>query len=189
VEIFRRYGGLCKLGCKPPEFSYFNLLQQGFLKINLGDILLGENLEKAACCTCPYLYENYCDALVKEWVADDRAERAELWRQEQRLLHRLPDERGWRKQRFDPVAKDQFFSQQPQFYLEAVGVSGLTFTRIAKVRIPSTHLRLFVDVAESKVSKHQRRKARRYGIGLLTEETRTIDQICSTAVNDFWATL
>ena len=142
------------------------------------------------CQGCPRFFQNYIEPVIKGWIAEDKVEQAALWRQEQRRLHHMTNERGWRNQRFDPVAKDVFFQQQPPYYLEGVGISGLTFTRIAKVRVPSTPVRLFVDVASSKMSKlskNARHKAKRYGkgIGLLVQEDRTIDQLCRAAVKDF----
>ena len=139
------------------------------------------------CQECGRFFQNYIEPVIKFWIAEDKVKQAELWRREQLLLHHAPDRRGWRNQRFDPVAKDVFFQQQLPYYLEAIGISGLTFTRIAKVRVPSTNVRLFVDVAKSKISKNARHKAKRYGkgIGLLIEESRTVDQLCSAAVNNF----
>jgi hypothetical protein len=89
------------------------------------------------------------------------------------------------------VAKDEFFSQQPSYYLEAVGISALTFTPIAKARVASTPVRLFVDVPKTKpkMSKNARHKALRYGRGRLLGEDRTIDQLCNLAVKDFWKSL
>jgi len=139
---------------------------------------------------CPipeHHYEYYIDGLVREWVSDDKAEREALWKRELQLMHQMPDRKGW-KRRFDPVSKETFLTDRPPYYLEAVGVSGLTFTRVAKVRIPSTYMRLFVDVAKAKTqSKNQRRKARRYGI--TPTETETVYDLCNLAVKDFWTKL
>jgi hypothetical protein len=152
------------MGYKPPEFTYLNLLKQGFLQINLVDVLFEENSDKAACYNCPHLYENYCDILKNEWKADDRAEDAALWRVERRLLHAAPLKWGRWGSQFDPVAKDQFFTQRQLFYVEGTGVSGLTFTRVAKIRIAGTRKRLFVEIPRTKgLSKNAKRKLVRYG--------------------------
>jgi len=139
------------------------------------------------CQGCPRFFQNYIEPVIKGWIAEDKVEQVALWQQEQRRLHYAPDERGWHNQQFDPVAKDVFFQQQPPYYLEGVGISGLTFTRIAKVRVPSTPVRLFVDVATSKrlkkLGQNARKRLRRRG--LLLEEDRIIDQLCSAAVKDF----
>ena len=140
------------------------------------------------CQGCPRFFQNYIEPVIKGWIAEDKVEQVALWQQEQRRLHHMTDERGWRNQRFDPVAKDVFFQQQPPYYLEGVGISGLTFTRIAKVRVPSTPVRLFVDVASSKRLKklgQNARKRLRRRPALLLQEDRTIDQLCRAAVKDF----
>jgi hypothetical protein len=148
----------------PPEFTYMNLLKQGFLNISLVDVLLDENPEKAVCYNCPHLYENYWVILKNEWKADDRAEDAALWRVERRLLHAAPLKRGRWKTPFDPVAKDQFFTNRPAFYVEGTGVSGLTFTRVAKIRIAGTRKRLFVPIPKTRgLGKNARKKALRRG--------------------------
>ena len=139
------------------------------------------------CQECPRFFQNYIEPLIKFWVDDDREERAELWRKEQREMHNL-NERRWKKCQFDAVAKDVFFQQQPDYYLEGVGISGLTFTRIAKVRVPSTPVRLFVDVADSKLPRkmgqNARKRARRQA-ALQIGEDKSIDNMCRKAVQHF----
>jgi len=139
------------------------------------------------CQECPRFFQNYIEPLIKDWVDDDRGERAELWRKEQREMHRL-NERRWKKCQFDAVARDVFLQQQPDYYLEGVGISGLTFTRIAKVRVPSMPVRLFVDVADSKLPKklgqNARKRARRQA-ALQIGEDKSIDTMCRKAVQHF----
>lgn len=133
---------------------------------------------------CPnpdHHYETYIEMIIGYWKEDDRSERVELLRLEQKILHWMPDQRGWGR-RFDPVARERFFENQPPYYLEGIGISGLTFKPIAEVRVPSTYIRLFVDVPKSKLSKNQRRKAKRY-------QRMNVEQCCSEAVKDFWANL
>jgi len=122
--------------------------------------------------------------LIDGWKAEDKATAQVLWNRELQLMHQQPDRKGW-KRRFDPVSRELFLANRPSYYLEAVGVSGLTFTRVAKVRVPSTNVRLFVDAAKSKQpSKHQLRKAKRYGI--TPSETERVYDLCNLAVKDFW---
>ncbi len=149
---------------------------------------VSEDNPDPCCAGCSRFFQNYIEPVIKGWIAEDKVEQVALWRQEQRRLHHMTDERGWRNQRFDPVARDVFFQQQPPYYLEGVGISGLTFTRIAKVRVPSTPVRLFVDVASSKRLKklgQNARKRLRRRPALLLEEDRVIDQLCRAAVKDF----
>ena len=139
------------------------------------------------CQECPRFFQNYIEPLIKFWVDDDREERAELWRKEQREMHSL-NERRCKKQQFDQTARDVFFQQQQDYYLEGVGISGLTFTRIAEVRVPSTPVRLFVDVADSKLPKklgqNARKRARRQA-ALQIGEDKSIDTMCRKAVQHF----
>jgi hypothetical protein len=139
------------------------------------------------CQECPRFFQNYIEPLIKFWVDDDREERTKLWRKEQREMHSL-NERRWKKCQFDAVARDVFLQQQPDYYLEGVGISGLTFTRIAKVRVPSMPVRLFVDVADSKMPKklgqNARKRARRQA-ALQIGEDKSIDTMCRKAVQHF----
>jgi hypothetical protein len=140
------------------------------------------------CQECERFFQNYIEPIIKDWIADDKLEQTVLWRRERRELHHMSDERGWRHQIFDPVAKDVFFQQQPPYYLEGVGISGLTFTRIAKVRVPSTPVRLYVDVADSKLPKklgqNARKRAKRQA-ALQIGEDKSIDTMCRKAVRHF----
>ncbi len=125
--------------------------------------------------------------MVAVWKEDTREEHALLAKLERAAMFRSPDRKGWGR-RFDPIRKATFMEQQARMYIERLGVSGLTFTRIARVRVPSSHQRLFVDVADSKpASKNQRRKAARYGLPI--HEERAIDDLCRLAVQDFQARL
>jgi len=137
---------------------------------------------------CPYPEHHYVpftEGLIKDWIADDRMERQALWGIEQRAMHDL-GERGRFKGRFDAIAKDVFFAQQPLYYVEGLGISGLTFKPFAKVRIASSFTCLHVDISQAikAVSKNQRRKALRYG-KLPNELWESIDQTCSLAVRHY----
>ena len=136
---------------------------------------------------CPHSehhFENFIEGLIGDWKADDREERSAWLQLERRVLHLCPDERGWGR-RFDPVERERFFENRPPYYLEGIGISGLTFHPVAKVRVPSGYTRLYVDVAKSKeLSKNQRRKAKRYGLPI--EQVQTIEDLCEAAVDHFW---
>lgn len=130
-------------------------------------------------------YENYIEIVIGYWKDDDREARSEVRRIEGRVLH--PEGHRWGRQ-FDSVERERFFAKQPSFYLETVGISGLTFKRIAKVRIPSSFTRLHVEIgkATQRISKNARRKHKRYG---LLASGQTIDHICQQAVDDYWDNL
>jgi len=117
---------------------------------------------------CPYRehhYELYIDNLIKDWAADDRAKAAADWQAERKALHGLGERSYPLRGEFSAIAKDIFFGNQAQFYLEGIGISALTFKPFAKVRIASSYMRLHVDLADSlkDTSKNARRKALRYG--------------------------
>ena len=137
---------------------------------------------------CPYPdhhYVNFCDDLIRDWIADDREERQALWQVEQRVMHSL-GERDRARGQFDAIAKDVFFAEQPLYYVEGLGISGLNFKPFAKVRIASRFTCLHVDISHAVkgVSKNQRRKALRYG-KLPNELWESIDQTCSLAVHHY----
>ena len=137
---------------------------------------------------CPYPshhYVNVCEDIIHDWIADDRAERQALWEIEQRAMHDL-HERGRLGGQFDAVAKDVFFGNQPLYYVEGLGVSGLTFKPFAKVRLASSFTCLHVDISHAvkSLSKNRKRKALRYG-RLPNELWDTIEQTCSLAVHHY----
>src|SRR4030042_603682 len=136
-------------------------------------------------CTNPesHHYENYIIGLIKDWVADDREARSYLNRIISRSLHRIPEVGALRGQ-FNAISRDIYFDSQPQYYLEALGISGLTFKPFAKIRIASSYARLHVDIAEplKVVSKNKRRKAIRYGKDLPVEVQKQVESICNRAI-------
>ena len=134
---------------------------------------------------CPYPdhhYELFIENLIRDWVTDDRAQRQAEWQAERRLLHSLGERREPLRGRFSNIAKDIFYSEQPQFYLLGLGISGLTFKPFAKVRLASNFVHLFVDLGDTlkAVSKNQRRKAMRYG-----KVTNTINNQIEQAVKHY----
>lgn len=110
------------------------------------------------------LYEEKAEEYIRYWVEDDRAQRDAEWRRQRVTLHHVPDAR-FRQGQFDTIRREQFLEAQPPYYLEATGIDALTYRPIAKVRIPSTPIRLFVDIDEALqgTSKNKRHKAVRYG--------------------------
>ncbi len=119
--------------------------------------------------------------LIDQWKQEDREKAQALWKREQQELTQAPDHKGWGR-RFDPVEKELFLLARPPYYAHGIGISGLTFKRVAKIRIPSTYIHLFVEVPK-KQSLNARRRAQRYGKGT----TGTTDERCLLAVKDFWS--
>jgi len=107
-------------------------------------------------------FSRKAEDLIDYWKAEDREARSYEQKLERRELHRL-DERRPRRSLFDA---EVFYSSQPTFYLEGLGVSAdYPFRPIAKIRLASSSVRLFIDLTEvlKPLSKNQRRKALRHG--------------------------
>ncbi len=110
------------------------------------------------------LYELKSEAIIEHWQADDRARRQAEREAEYKALHSLGERRYPLKGEFSAIGRDIFFGNQPQYYIEGIGVSGLTLKPFAKVRLASSYMRLHIDLADSlkDTSKNARRKALRY---------------------------
>jgi hypothetical protein len=74
VRLFLRSGGFCVFGHKP--------------------------------CPCPELhhYEPFIEGLIRDWIAEDRAQAEAEWQAERERMHRVPDTR-FRQGRFDTVSR------------------------------------------------------------------------------------
>ena len=117
-------------------------------------------------CTIPeHHYEIYIDDLVADWIAEDRAQRQAEWKAEFVARHSTNERRLPLHGRFSGIGQDIYYDNQPEFYLEGLGISGLTFKPFAKLRLASSYVRLHVDLEDilKPVSKSQKRKAIRYG--------------------------
>ena len=136
---------------------------------------------------CPYPeshhYEFFIEGLIADWIRDDREQRQAEWEAELREMHRIPD-RHFRQGHFDTIQRAVFLEQQPLYYLVGMGVDALTFRPVAKVRIPSTYVGLFVDIGEALqgVSRNKRRKALRYGKTLPKEASVKIEALVRKVV-------
>jgi len=131
-------------------------------------------------------YEPFIDGVIRAWVLDDRAEAEVLWRLERARMHRVPDTH-FHQGRFDTVKRERFLEQQPEYYLVGMGVDAFTFRPVAKVRIPSTDMHLFVDIGPALpgVGKNARRKASRHGKTLPKEAQETVGRLIQKAVADW----
>jgi hypothetical protein len=117
-------------------------------------------------CTIPeHHYEIFIDNLVADWIADDRAQRQADWQAETKARHSTNERTYPLHGRFSGIGQDIYYDNQPEFYLEGLGISGLTFKPFAKLRLASSYIRLHVDLDDilKPVSKSQKRKAIRYG--------------------------
>ena len=139
---------------------------------------------------CPipeHHYQGFIEDLIADWIADDKAKSEAEWQAEQRQLHSLNERRQPLRGRFNAIAKDIFFGEQAQYYLEGLGMSGLTLKPFAKIRLASSYMRLHIDLGDSlkKIGKVRRRKAIRYGKALPIGTQGEVDKICSLAVRHY----
>ena len=110
-------------------------------------------------------YINFIDDLIQDWQADDRQQRLAELKAESKLLHTTSDRYLPIAGQFSGVSKDIFFTQQPCYYLLALGMNGLTLKPCAKVRLASSFILLWIEldkVAYTSISKSKKRKAVRY---------------------------
>jgi hypothetical protein len=88
---------------------------------------------------------------------------------------------------FNGIGRDIFYTNQPCYYVEGLGVSGTTFKPFVKVKIANSFVRLYVDLGDSlkAVSKSKRRKAVRYGKPLPKAVSERVDELCHKAVRHY----
>ncbi len=120
-------------------------------------------------------------------LADDRKQRLAQWQAERKQLHSLAERREPLRGRFSNISRDIIMANQPLYYLEGLGVSGLTFKPFAKIRIASSYMRLFVDLGNSlkPLSKHRKRKAVRHGKALPKSVNDAVAEKCYLAVRHY----
>ena len=128
-------------------------------------------------------YVPFTEAVIKDWIQDDREARAYMLRLQRLALHRI-NERGSLRGTFNAISRDIYFDNQPQYQFEGIGISGLTFKPFAKVRLASSFVRLHVDIVGTLkgVSKNRKRKAVRYCKALPVPVQREVERLCARAV-------
>jgi len=139
------------------------------------------------CSNPEHHYQNFIEGLISDWKGYDREQAAAEWLAEQKRLHSLGERRSPIRGQFNNISQDIFYGNQPTFYLDGLGVSGITFSPFAKVRVSSSYANLFVDLGNTLkgVSKNRRRKAIRYGKPLPPQIQKTVWQVCSEAVKHY----
>jgi len=139
---------------------------------------------------CPidsHHYEVYIEGLIEDWQAEDRLEASLDWQAERKAMHSLGETRLPLRGRWNNIARDIFHDKQPLFYIEAMGISGLTLKPFARVKLGSSYMRLYVDLGDSlkPISKNKRRKAIRYGKALPKAVSDRIAELVKLAVRDY----
>ncbi len=143
--------------------------------------ILGNRLLEGEC------HYAQCEArLVKAWSADDRAQSLAEYQAEFKAIHKTNDRTYPLHGKFSGVSQDVFYDKQPEFFVEAIGVSGLTYKPFAKVRLASSFMRLHVDLKDTlkPVSKNKKRKALRYG-KVTTDIQDKVHDACWLAVKHY----
>lgn len=210
VRLFRQHGNKCLLGhCACPEPTHYVHKRQIALTVPIvhyepcsdidGNPIYYRDGSRAyskeykldidhqgTLSEVARLYDIVTEPIIQDWIADDRAQRGFLLRLQRQTLHRIP-ERGALRGAFSAISRTIFHDNQPRFYQEGIGISGLTFQPFAKVRLASSYTRLHVYIGDvlRGVSKNKRRKAVRYCGALPVEAQRQVDSLCSKAVADY----
>jgi len=121
--------------------------------------------------------------VIGDWIAEDRQAKAYERKAISRLLHTLSEVGALRGQ-FNAISRDIYHESQPTYFIECLGISGLTFKPFAKVRIASSYVRLHVDLKAplANVSKNRKRKYLRYGKGLPIGVQKEVELTCNKAI-------
>lgn len=121
--------------------------------------------EHPNCLIPAHHYELFANDLIKDWVIADREQRQAELIAEMRALHSFGERTYPLRGQFSAISKEIWGGSQPLFYIQNLGMSGITLTPFAKVRVSSSYMRLYVDLGDTlrTVGKCKRRKAIRYG--------------------------
>lgn len=141
------------------------------------------------CLYAEHHYHLFIEGLISDWKADDREASKLEYMLESKRLHSLAEPRQPLRGRFSAISKDIWKSAQPLYYLDGLGVSGVTLQAFVRVRIASSYMRLYVNLATAfkGLSKAQKRKAVRYGKPLPHNTEQTIKEVVKQAVKDYLA--
>lgn len=139
--------------------------------------------------TIARLYDVKAEQVITDWIADDTAERHTEWIAEQKAIHSIGEKSYPLRGQFSAISQTIFADHQPLYYIDGLGISGITLKPFAKVRISSSYMRLFVDLGDTlkSVSKARRRKAIRYGKPLPLDTARDVNVIVNEAVKHYIA--
>ena len=78
------------------------------------------------CQNAEHHFLNFQEAIIADWKAQDRAEREALLKIERAQIH---GEMGVFGQQFDPVERDVFVANRPDYYLKGLGISPVAALR------------------------------------------------------------
>ena len=135
--------------------------------------------------------ESAAEACIDSWKQEDRERRGQLRRFHGSTLN--DGTYGRYGARFDPVNRDVYHQTRPAYHFLTYGVSAASKQRIAVIRLPSTFIRLYVNVSEAvqevNLSQNKRRKIKRYGHIRPQPKINDIvvDRLCTAAVREYLA--
>ena len=170
VKLWLTYGNKCLLGhslCPIPEHYIYRKGKQP---------------------TIMRLYDLKEAEAVKAFVVEDRELAIIDWQEQKRALHRLADRTYPVAGIFNAVSRDIFHDQQPLYYLEGYGLSGITLKPFVKVKLASSYMRLHINLGDTlkRLSKNKRRKIVRYEKGGLPLAIQgKVDRLVREAVRDY----
>lgn len=132
-------------------------------------------------------YELFIDDLIADWKQADREQRQAEWLATLKAIHSLGERKYPLRGQFSAISREIWGDSQPLFYIEHLGMSGITLKPFAKVRLSSSYIRLYVDLGDNlkRVSKSKRRKAIRYGKPLPKQIEERVSVIVREAVSDY----
>ena len=133
------------------------------------------------------LYDVKAEEFIGDWIQADKEQRQAERKAELRAIHSLGEKHSPLRGQFSAISREIWGANQPLLYIESYGISGLTLTPFAKVRVSSSFVRLYVDLGDSlrTASKNQRRKAIRYGKPLPMSVEENVASIVRHAVKHY----
>jgi hypothetical protein len=210
VELFNKYGNRCLLGhkvCPIPEHYFYLEYKQGYAlrqkhhKFRDGNerpIIGNDGKPLEYDIFIPYkvllpqvkvarLYEYLSESFIDDWKRDSRQQAAEEYKALHKALHSVPT----RLRNRSSFNADNFYDNQPIYYIVGYGVSGITFQPLVRIRLPSSHTQLIVKLPHNIfarspiISKSLMRKHLRYGKPLPEPADVIINRLCAKAVNNY----
>ncbi len=138
------------------------------------------------CLVPEHHYTLFIEGLIDDWKHADREQKAIQWLDELKALHSLGERRYPLRGQFSAISKEIWGGHQPLFYIQNLGISGITLKPFAKVRLPSSYMRLYVDLGNALrgVSKNKKRKAIRYNKPLAESTQNLVNRLVREAVRD-----
>ena len=128
-------------------------------------------------------YDTEIQRIMTYWKVDDREAKQALWEAERKVIHSL-NERAYHNGRFGSVSSVIFHESQPLYYIDGLGMNGLTCKPFVKVKLSSSYNHLYIDLGDSlrTISKNRRRKAIRYGKPLPNQANEIVSSKANEAV-------